>query len=324
LQASVIRRGERVPFGSGEEFASPLSDIRRDEHYSEKGDEDILHIAMSIETLESDSLAFGGYVISAGFCVVLGLLGAWGSPSWFSAFPLRYAYRFMDAIGAYALSCSTYFSVRYFTLWRRGSGAFPSWGLLFALCFFPVALYSAMVIFDLALDSIDLLRKVDVFLCWSASAAAALPSASRGRGFAENRVTLTIARGTLATWCLIALVFLAGQFSDVPGIVPASFYALLFLGITVVAFQQSQHGPAPKTAGVAMPESLCSSLKLSGREREVVGLLLEGKTNQEIADALFISLSTVKSHLASVFEKTGARNRVEVSRLFSPGDPPKG
>jgi hypothetical protein len=67
---------------------------------------DMLRAVMSIETREDDSLAFGGYLISAGFCVVLGLLGAWGSPSWLSVFPLRYAYRFMDALGAYALSCA--------------------------------------------------------------------------------------------------------------------------------------------------------------------------------------------------------------------------
>ena len=284
----------------------------------------MLRATMPIETREGDSLAFGGYVISAAFCVVLGLLGAWGSPSWFSAFPLRYAYRFMDALGAYALSCATYFAIRYFTLRRRGPGAFPPRGILFALCFLPVALYSAMVVFDFGLDSIDLLRKVDVLLCWSGAAAAALPSAARGRGFAENRVEVAAARGTLAAWCLIALVSLAGRFADVPGIVPAALYALLFLGAAVVAFAQPHRGPGPEIAVAAPPESLCSSLKISGREREVVGLLLEGKTNQEIADALFISLSTVKTHLASVFEKTGARNRVEVSRLFGPGDPPKG
>jgi hypothetical protein len=68
---------------------------------------DMLRAVMSIETREDDSLAFGGYLISAAFCAVLGLLGAWGSPSWFSAFPLRYAYRVMDALGAYALSCAT-------------------------------------------------------------------------------------------------------------------------------------------------------------------------------------------------------------------------
>ena len=38
-----------------------------------------------------------------------------------------------------------------------------------------------------------------------------------------------------------------------------------------------------------------------------------GKTNSEIAEELHVSLSTVKTHLASVMAKLGARNRVEIA-----------
>jgi DNA-binding NarL/FixJ family response regulator len=38
-----------------------------------------------------------------------------------------------------------------------------------------------------------------------------------------------------------------------------------------------------------------------------------GRTNSEIADELHISLSTVKTHLAGVMAKLGARNRVEIA-----------
>jgi len=55
---------------------------------------------------------------------------------------------------------------------------------------------------------------------------------------------------------------------------------------------------------------------LSDREWEVLDHLKEGKTNQEIASALFISLPTVKSHLAHMQRKTGARNRVEILRII--------
>lgn len=53
--------------------------------------------------------------------------------------------------------------------------------------------------------------------------------------------------------------------------------------------------------------------KLSARELEVVAAVALGRTNQEIQDQLFISLSTVKSHLASVQTKLGLRNRVEIA-----------
>jgi DNA-binding NarL/FixJ family response regulator len=52
---------------------------------------------------------------------------------------------------------------------------------------------------------------------------------------------------------------------------------------------------------------------LTEREEEVLVSVALGHTNAEIADALFISLSTVKTHLASLMTKLGARNRVELA-----------
>ena len=52
---------------------------------------------------------------------------------------------------------------------------------------------------------------------------------------------------------------------------------------------------------------------LSERETEVAQAIARGRTNAEIAADLFISLSTVKSHLASIQDKLGVRNRVEIA-----------
>jgi DNA-binding NarL/FixJ family response regulator len=52
---------------------------------------------------------------------------------------------------------------------------------------------------------------------------------------------------------------------------------------------------------------------LTAREEEVLVRVARGLTNAEIADALYISLGTVKSHLASLMAKIGARNRVELA-----------
>jgi DNA-binding NarL/FixJ family response regulator len=51
---------------------------------------------------------------------------------------------------------------------------------------------------------------------------------------------------------------------------------------------------------------------LCPRERQVLELLVDGAPNKAIARALGISISTVKFHLAAVFEKLGARTRSEV------------
>ena len=52
---------------------------------------------------------------------------------------------------------------------------------------------------------------------------------------------------------------------------------------------------------------------LSPRELDVVKLTARGLTNAEIAQQLFISVGTVKTHLGSVQTKLGARNRVEIA-----------
>jgi LuxR family maltose regulon positive regulatory protein len=50
---------------------------------------------------------------------------------------------------------------------------------------------------------------------------------------------------------------------------------------------------------------------LSQRELEVLALLAAGKTNAEVAESLFISLGTVKSHSANIYRKLEAKNRTE-------------
>jgi LuxR family transcriptional regulator, regulator of acetate metabolism len=66
----------------------------------------------------------------------------------------------------------------------------------------------------------------------------------------------------------------------------------------------------------ARPSSLESAdSPLTAREREVIALVSSGATNQEIANALVISESTVKSHVKHILRKLGAANRAEaVSR----------
>jgi DNA-binding NarL/FixJ family response regulator len=51
---------------------------------------------------------------------------------------------------------------------------------------------------------------------------------------------------------------------------------------------------------------------LTAREKEVVGLIVEGKTNAGISEALFISTKTVETHLSNIFRKMGVSSRVQI------------
>jgi two-component system response regulator DesR len=51
--------------------------------------------------------------------------------------------------------------------------------------------------------------------------------------------------------------------------------------------------------------------RLTDREREILGLIAEGATNREIAEALFLSPHTIKEHTSTLYRKLGARNRAD-------------
>ncbi|MEO2542906.1 helix-turn-helix domain-containing protein, partial [Enterococcus faecalis] len=64
----------------------------------------------------------------------------------------------------------------------------------------------------------------------------------------------------------------------------------------------------------------CDAYQLTQREREVLSLLLECKTNQDIANELFLSIGTVKTHIHNIFVKLEVNKRAEVFvsyQLFS-------
>ncbi len=63
-------------------------------------------------------------------------------------------------------------------------------------------------------------------------------------------------------------------------------------------------------------KSFAKKYNLTSREKEVLGLINKGCSNQEIADGLVISLSTVKKHIYNLFEKTNVSNRSQLITLF--------
>ena len=73
-------------------------------------------------------------------------------------------------------------------------------------------------------------------------------------------------------------------------------------------------GTAGRTAGTAGRTAGDGARnELSQRELEIARGVARGRTNQEIAAELFISLSTVKTHITRIQNKLGVRNRVEIA-----------
>jgi LuxR family maltose regulon positive regulatory protein len=72
----------------------------------------------------------------------------------------------------------------------------------------------------------------------------------------------------------------------------------------LAAFSTGENQPVKRETGYGAPE-------LSDREREILLLVAEGLSNQEIAERLVISITTVKTHVGNIFNKLGVTSRIQ-------------
>ncbi|MBP5157364.1 MAG: response regulator transcription factor [Treponema sp.] len=114
---------------------------------------------------------------------------------------------------------------------------------------------------------------------------------------------------------LYSLAVLCGfDFNALSMTASAASFVLILASLLLIAHTLIVN-KEPEQASPAAPLSL-----LSKREQEVVAHLLQGKSTQEAADALFVSPATVKTHIQHIYEKTGVHNRAGLVRfvqLFS-------
>ena len=83
-------------------------------------------------------------------------------------------------------------------------------------------------------------------------------------------------------------------------------------------FLMSEDEPLARVAGLDIPRTSRRTYLLTPRELEVYELLMQGRTNPEIARILYISPATTKVHVRHILRKLGVRSRVEAVRAWRP------
>ena len=73
--------------------------------------------------------------------------------------------------------------------------------------------------------------------------------------------------------------------------------------------------PAEAPAAFTLNRPQLDSLGITPRELEILSLIAQGLSNREIAERLFVSENTVKTHCSRAFDKLGARRRTQAVQL---------
>ena len=103
------------------------------------------------------------------------------------------------------------------------------------------------------------------------------------------------------------------------GLIAATFAVLgIWLGLKLTAKRQTivvREVPIPAERPFILDERKREDLHITRRELEILELIAQGLSNREIAEKLFVSESTVKTHSSRVFDKLGARRRTQAVQL---------
>ena len=99
-----------------------------------------------------------------------------------------------------------------------------------------------------------------------------------------------------------------------------SYFKLVYLSFAILAaylyyFISRRYILTYEQADVASDQIL-KKYGISDREAEIIGLLIEGLSNQQIAKQLYISPNTVKTHIKNIYAKVGVNNRLQLFSLL--------
>lgn len=128
---------------------------------------------------------------------------------------------------------------------------------------------------------------------------------------------LTIGSMAVLMLFLFSIIFGGMEFLWIFALTSFLFFGMNVPGFFVLKtwFKRSKG----RVQDYCLPENL-SRLKdqyhLSPREQEIISLVLNGSTNRDIANQVYISLETVKKHLYNVYKKIGVKNRLQLMNVL--------
>jgi DNA-binding CsgD family transcriptional regulator len=132
----------------------------------------------------------------------------------------------------------------------------------------------------------------------------------------QDKVRQSLAKKYI--WLLI--IFFPGFFCDLyfTSVIPIRIFPIFygFLSIVFIRFFLSNYWDYSSEIQLVKKEQISPVISaqyhITEREQEIVTFVLQGLSNPEIAEKLYISLSTVKTHLRNIFSKIGVKSRYEL------------
>ena len=109
------------------------------------------------------------------------------------------------------------------------------------------------------------------------------------------------------------------SFEIYAGLVAVIFAALgIWLGLKLTKQKEVlivKEVPVPASPSFTLNEQRLKDLGITRRELEILELIAQGMSNREIADKLFVSENTVKTHSSRLFDKLSARRRTQAVQI---------
>ena len=124
---------------------------------------------------------------------------------------------------------------------------------------------------------------------------------------------------TLLKWTEYRFLVMEHSIEIYGGLTAATFSAFgIWLGLRLTRKQivlKEVHVPVPAGQPFAVNSKKLEKLEITPRELEILELIAQGLSNREMAEKLFVSENTVKTHCSRVFDKLGAKRRTQAVQL---------